>query len=51
MSFVLLQGIGIMPLQLLNVGSLFWIGVYRTLFRLTPRGESNASWMYTADPS
>lgn len=40
MSFVLLQGIGIMPLQLLNIGSLFWIGVYRTFFRLTPRGRS-----------
>ncbi|KAJ9110572.1 hypothetical protein QFC20_002901 [Naganishia adeliensis] len=26
-----------MPLQLLNIGSLFWIGVYRTFFRLTPR--------------
>lgn len=43
MSFVLLQGIGIMPLQLLNVGSLFWIGVYRALFRLTPRGKFSFS--------
>lgn len=37
MSYVMLQGIGIMPFQLVNIGSLFFICVYRVLFNLTPR--------------
>lgn len=37
MSYVMLQGIGIMPFQLVNIGSLFFICVYRALFNLTPR--------------
>jgi len=27
-----------MPFQLINFGQLFWIALYRVLFRLTPRG-------------
>jgi hypothetical protein len=27
-----------MPFQLTNFGQLFWIALYRVLFRLTPRG-------------
>lgn len=37
MSYIMLQGMGIMPFQLVNAGSLFFIGLYRTLFNLTPR--------------
>jgi hypothetical protein len=28
-----------MPFQLVNFGQVFFIGLYRALFRLTPRGE------------
>jgi hypothetical protein len=36
-------GIGIMPFQLINFGQLFFIGLYRAFFRLTPRGKPNIS--------
>lgn len=39
-SYVMLSGMGIMPFQLVNFGQLFFIGLYRALFNLTPRGAS-----------
>ena len=30
-----------MPFQLINFGQLFFIGLYRAFFRLTPRGKPN----------
>lgn len=36
-SYVMLSGLGIMPLQLLNIGQLFFIAIYRIFFTLTPR--------------
>lgn len=39
MSYVMLSGLGLMPLQLLNLGTVFIIGLYRVLFTRTPRGQ------------
>ncbi|ORY27742.1 hypothetical protein BCR39DRAFT_536914 [Naematelia encephala] len=53
-SYVMLQALGLMPLQLVNLGPLFSLGVSRGIFAKTPRdyAEANAppmlnyGWVY-----
>lgn len=40
-----------MPFQLINFGQLFFIGLYRVFFRLTPRGESRDNTLTCSTPS
>ncbi|CDZ98226.1 Uncharacterized conserved protein [Phaffia rhodozyma] len=44
MSYVMLQGLGIMPFQLLNIGTVLSLGFYRAFYTKTPRdfAELNA---------
>lgn len=41
LSYVILQGLGIMPLQLLNLGVLIPRFFFRLFWTRTPRGEPN----------